>query len=270
MRLKVFLASYLLLSCLDKANQTAADDALTGKSKGGAQLSALSVEAAEQFVQSWCGGVLTNLRKLDADEYLVSAEMPSWLNVEKAHQQGKALDDTQASLISTLREAPSLNAMLPTGKMILADFSSGENCVNTLVAIDTLAAAYLKKLKDRASANALSCERKSKNGFHNLIIKAPSVEALASGEMARSMLDGDDPDNCAGTRAYVLVGHGSSGTLTLSHVYNGDLREKEPGLFDFILTSFILEADGSAQFLRADGAAKLIVNDFRSLADKVK
>ena len=215
-------------------------------------LTALGIDAAEKFVKDWCGsGVLTNLRKLDADKYLVSANMPSWLNIEKADGWDASVDSDQATFIGNLRKHPALNAMFPTGKMILADFSSGSGCRNTLVAIDALAAAYFKKLKDASSANALTCKRKTKNSHHLLDIVVTSL-GLESG----------DPNGCEGDLAIVLVGHASTGTLTISTVSNGDQEVKEPPLYDFALLSFILEADGSAQFLRSDGAAKLFMEDY--------
>ena len=178
----MFLGCYVLYGCDDdkQSEPNASQDALAGKG-GSAQLSALTVDEAENFVQSWCGsGVLTNVRKLDADEYLVSADMPSWLNVVKTDQMDSGLADDekrgerhQEEFIRGLKELSVSNAMLPTGKMILADFSSGSGCRNTLVAIDALAAAYLKKLKDASSTNALTCERKSKDGYHELFIKVP-------------------------------------------------------------------------------------------------
>ena len=192
--------------------------------------------------------------------------MPSWLNVEKADQWRSDLDGDQEQFIGSLKKSPIFNAMLPTGKMILADFSSGSSCRNTLVAIDALAAAYLKKLKDTSSANALTCEIKSKSGYHNLFVKVPVVVSVLSGVSGASgAITADDPDGCDGALAHVLVGHSSSGTLTLSSVHNGDTSVAEPPLFDFVLSSYILEADGSAQFLRQDGALKFFYSDYSTM-----
>ena len=267
----MFLGCYVLCGCLDRSKRTesnADQNVLSGRG-GAAQLNALTVEEAENFIQSWCGsGVLTNLRKLDADEYLVSADMPSWLNVVKTDKMDSGLADDekrderrQEQFIGNLKKFPIFNAMFPTGKMILADFSSGSGCRNTLVAIDALAAAYLKKLKDTSSANALTCERKSKSGYHRLDIKVPYVKKILDATSEESL--SDDPD-CDGTLAHVLVGHKSTGTLTLSSVY-GDTRVEEPPLFDFTLVSFILEADGRAQFLRSDGAMKFFYSHFSAM-----
>ncbi len=273
MLIAMFLGCYMLCGCDDDKREepNAAQNALPGapgSGAGTATLSALTADEAEKFVKSWCGsGVLTNVRKLDADEYLVSADMPSWLNVEKTDKMDSGLADDekrderdQEEFIANLKTFPVFNAMFPAGKMILADFSSGSGCRNTLVAIDALAAAYLKKLKDTSSANALTCERKSKDGYHRLDTKAPYVKTMldATSEEVLS----DDPDGCDVTLAYVLVGHASTGTLTVSGVYNGDIEMKEPLLFDFSLNSFILEADGSAQFLRSDGAMKFFYSDY--------
>ena len=192
--------------------------------------------------------------------------MPSWLNVVKTDQWRSDLDGDQEQFIGNLKKFPIFNAMLPTGKMILADFSSGSGCRNTLVAIDALAAAYLKKLKDTSSANALTCERKSKDGYHEIFIIAPGVfSALAGVSVTREAITSDDPDGCDGTLAHVLVGHANFGTLTVSSVHNGDQEKEKPPLFDFGLTSFILEADGSAQFLRSDGATKFFYSDYRAM-----
>ena len=281
----IFLASYGLWGCngnnkhnppnvTQDANPVGSPGTAgsPGSSGGGgaAQLSALSVDEAEKFVKDWCGsGVLTNLRKLDAAKYLVSDDMPSWLNVVKTDEMDSNLADDekrdeshQEQLIGNLKKFPVFNAMFPTGKMILADFSSGSGCRNTLVAIDALAAAYLKKLKDASSANALTCERKSKGGYHNVILKAPGISSMLS---SSAYTEAEVEEHCDGTLAHVLVGHASSGTLTVSSVQHPDAEVTEPTLFDFTLASFILEADGSAQFLRSDGAAKFFYSDFHMI-----
>ena len=120
----MFLGCYVLYGCDDdkQSEPNASQDALAGKG-GSAQLSALTVDEAENFVQSWCGsGVLTNVRKLDADEYLVSADMPSWLNVVKTDQMdsGLADDETGRRYKGFVAEELSVsNAMLPTGSEFL-------------------------------------------------------------------------------------------------------------------------------------------------------
>ncbi len=180
--------------------------------------------------------------------------MPRWLNADKEDGEGDI--STQADLIENLTSTPMFNAMFPKGKMVLADFSSGNNCRNTLVAIDALAAAYLKKLKDASSANAITCTKQSKDGYHRLNFTVPSIEAKLKGATS------DEPHGCDSTLALVMVGH-SGGTLTVSRTSNAE--EEEPRLFDFTLSSSILEADGSAQFVRSDGALKFFYYDFTTI-----
>ncbi len=241
----------------DDSNPSATGEDNSAQSPETAALSPLSVDEAESFVKSFCGtGVLENFRKLDAKKYLLSSAMPRWLNADK--EDGEGDSSTQADLIKNLTSSPIFNAMFPKGKMVLADFSSGNNCRNTLVAIDALAAAYLKKLKDASSANAITCSKRSKGGYHSLNFTVPSIEAKLKGATS------NEPHGCDSTLALVMVGH-SSGTLTVSSTSNDELLGEEPRLFDFTLSSSILEADGSAQFVRSDGALKFFYYDFTTI-----
>lgn len=54
--------------------------------------------------------------------------------------------------------------------------------------------------------------------------------------------------------------------LTVSGVHNA--RVEEPSLFDFTLTSYILEADGSTQFLRSDGAMKFFHSNYSAMLQR--
>ena len=241
----------VLSACQGNPSNNATVKNVAGDQEG-ATLTALTAADAQEFVTSWCGsGVLTNVRTLDADKYLVSADMPAWLNVEKTNN----FDTDQEEFISELKASRLFNAMFPTGKMILADFSSGSGCRNTQVAIDALAAAYLKKLQDASSSNALTCERKSKGNYHRLVIKVPVLESFG-------YTDEEVKGRCSTILAHALVGH-SSGTLTVSEVSNYNLQVS-PTLLDFALRSFTLEADGSQQFIREDGALKFFYSDFIS------
>ena len=255
-----FLVSYVLAGC-SMSNR----EPTGGVKNDPSAASAVGTTTLEAFVNSWCGsGTLTNLRQLDAAEYLVSADMPSWLNIKSENNRavwGNEFGGKQKEMIDGLKEGPMFNAMFPAGKMILADFSSGSGCRNTLVAIDALAVAYLKKLKDASSANALTCEKKSQGGFHELAIKAPGIDAV----FGQIQEDDDPPSRCDTTLAQVLVGHESTGTLTVSSTHNADTEIENVSLFDFELRSYILEADGSAQFLRADGAFKIFYSNFSAM-----
>lgn len=282
-----FLGGYMLSGCA-KAEQepsasvknVPAEAYLTDSTAGTTTLEALSADEAEKFVKRWCGSnALTNFRQLDAAEYLLSAEMPSWLHTDRkafdaltelddpeVHEQvGQERRKNQKALIKFLKDNPNWNAMLPTGKMILADFSSGNDCRNTLVVVDALAAAYLKRLADASSANAFTCKRKSKDGFHRLAVHSPVImKALgAKDELHDEDADGL-PERCSAKLALAFVGHASFGTLTVSAVINNRLNE-EPEMFAFELKSYILEADGSAQFLRPDGASKIVHRNFTTL-----
>jgi len=232
---------------------------------GTTTLSPLSIDDAEAFVTSWCGsGTLTNLRQLDADDYLVSDDVPAWILAGKKWQLAKSKilatglfhqredDEELARMVEGVKKVPQYKAMLPTGKLILADFSSGSGCRKTSIVIDALAAAYLKKLKDASSANALTCEKKSQGGFHRLIFKVPAMNAvLGEGDPSIS--------SCHAGIAVTFVGHASAGTMSLvseSAILMGD-RLRGLGL-----RSFIFEADGSAQFLRSDGVLKFFSDTF--------
>ena len=224
---------------------------------GTTTLAPLSIDDAEDFVTSWCGsGTLTNVRQLDADDYLVSSDgIPAWIlglmknfelvKLRLSDTGGFGWSDGEAEvgqLIEDVKKEPTYNAMLPTGKMILADFSSGSGCRKTSIVIDALAAAYLKKLKDASSADAITCEKKSRGDFHRLDIKSP---ALPTNESTFS--------GCDSGLTQTLVGHASTGTLT---VVDESAILLDDQVTDISLTSYIIEADGSAQFLRSDGALK--------------
>lgn len=216
------------------------------------------------FVRDWCGsGTLTNARVLDAEDYLVSADMPSWLNIEHETNRvmwGEDFGGSQEKLISNLKKFPLFKAMFPKEKMFLAEFSSGSGCRNTLVAIDGRAVAYLKKLA--ASPNALSCEKESQGSYQQLIITAPSIGAVLG--TAYSDEADHPPDSCDSLLAVVLAGHADTGTLTVSTTSHARTPSQtdDLSLFDFTLQSYILEADGSADFLRSDGAVKYFFSDF--------
>lgn len=279
-----FLGGWVLSGCNVADEEPSSDAKMSHQSPAATQanheastkLEALSGDEAEEFVNGWCGGNLSgliNLRQLDAEEYLLSAEAPSWLNynressdepVSSADQD--AVDqkrrEAQEKIIAYLKENPVYNAMLPTGKMILAEFSSGNGCRNTLIAIDTLAAAYLKRLADTSSPNAPTCKRKSNGDFHRLSFVFPSVQKVLGVD------DEDDglPNQCSHKLAIVFVGHASTGTLVVSATSNPTLNgDKKLRTFEFELKSFIFEADGSAQFYRSDGAEKIVYRNLLRL-----
>ena len=271
-----FLVSVVLASCSKAERPLASGDVKTAPptpsapavngapAAGTTTLVPLSIDDAEDFVTSWCGsGTLTNLRKLDADDYLISSDgVPTWIlawnNWELAKLRvfpdtgGFGWSDGEAEvgrLIEGVKKDPTFKAILPTGKMILADFSSGSGCRKTSIVIDALAAAYLKKLKDASSANALTCEKKSQGDFHRLAIKAPALPT-----------DNSSFSGCDSGLTTTLVGHASTGTLTVVDEYAMLMDGQR--LTDISLKSFILEADGSAQFMRSDGALKFLTRSF--------
>ena len=232
----------------------------------GARLAPVTVDAAEKFVNSWCSDVrFIKMRKLDAAQYLVSADMPSWLNIEHETNLERWGDDyggSQETLIRLLKREPIFNALFPQGNMVLAEFSSGSDCRDTLVAIDVAAVAYLKKLKDTSSANALTCEEYQQGSYQRLVIEAPSVASVLGSDKPAT---NETFSDCDTLLAVVLTGHASTGTLTVSTVSNSHTGEENPSLFSFELKSFILEADGSASFLRSDGALKSLYSDLEPI-----
>ena len=256
------LVGFVLAGCSMSNRKTPGDTKKVPQEDADAQAPAEpAADELKTFVRNWCGsGTLTNLRVLDAEDYLVSAEMPSWLNNEHETNRelwGEDFGGSQEKLISELKSVPMFKAMFPKEKMVLADFSSGSGCRNTLVAIDARAVAYLKKLA--ASPNALTCEKESQGSYQQLIIKAPGVVAM----LGTAYSEDDDPEAACDTAlANVLVGHADTGTLTASSVSNPDTEDLNPSLFNFELKSYILEADGSAQFMRSDGAFKFFYSDF--------
>ena len=263
----IILVIYTLQGCHDsKREASEVQPEGTGAEE---KLSPLSIDEAEQFVKSWCGGgILTNFRKLDADKFLISDDMPAWLNVEKDSSWDIAERGDQSQFIRGLKDFPIFNAMLPKGNMILADFSSGSDCGKTLVAVDALAAAYLKKLRDASHAYTPICESSLKDGYRSLTITSPKLTRKLdnSGLMSKTHISGitKESGQCDDEAlAHVLVGH-SNNKLTISHV-TGNWRK--PSLLNFLLISYIIEADGSAQFLQSDGALKFFSQDFSTLWD---
>ena len=208
----------------------------------------LTDDEAKNFVDSWCGsGALANLRVRDADEYLVSDDVPSWF---KADLHGVTDYGDQQKFITNLKKIKYYNGMLPSGQTVLADFSSGSSCQNTLVAVDALAMAYLHRLS--GSANAVTCTYEVREDHRKLNIVVPALAAHQQ----------EDIGSSCDSRVGIVLSGGDDGTLTISQAYGG---RNSSGLFDFILLSYTLEVDGSANFIRSDGSLKFFYSDFSRL-----
>ena len=218
------------------------------------KLQALSGDDAKAFVRSWCGDAVDNVRTENFDSYVGSKDVPQWV----ADFMGKDSKKTLAELRASIKKAA-----VPSGKVVLADFDGGPECREYVLVVDALAAAYLKKLKDAKSDNALTCGKKQEaDNEHSLNIATPAIYGDEDDEY-----DSDFQAPCAiqdvHKKAIVLVGN-SDGTLASLDIdeYTGENRTADrQGELTF--QSIILEEDGSlALFRESDSALKLAAADF--------
>ena len=222
-----------------------------------AKLAALAGQEMRAVLKDWCvddsdSEILTNMRIVDFDDYVVGSSAPRWAEAIL----GSSRDEREENLAELRGRA--IKDFVPSGEVLLADFNKGCDRIETIM-LDGLAAAYLQKINGQS--NAPTCSKvphRHYSDMYELEIKFPALSSLeeANSEDTEEKDPCPEDDSSSSVEANLWAGN-TDGTLAMAFVRSYRDTQRPQHNTDSAFGS-IIEEDGSTQFAKGSGMLRFL------------